>query len=209
MAKYIDISLIQNSYQIKGVITMKKKFFLVAVILGITVMSFSMVGPVLAAGTGYGGGGNGGNGDNTGNIGGNGNQGEIRTGVPLEMSTTVQGVLSDLIHVNLADSLEISVDELITRMDAGETFSDIALSLGFDYTAINTMLLEARADAITQAVADGLITQEMADWLKLHGNDNPATGYGDGICDGTGDCLVDGSYQNMMAQKGQRKGTMR
>ena len=178
---------------------MNKKFLMVAAILGITVLTFSVAGPALAAGGPGNGGGKGGNG-------GNGNQGTIGTGIPMEMSTTVQGVLGDLIHVDLADSLGISVDELTARLDAGETFSAIALSLGFDYATINTMLVDARADAVAQAVADGLITQEMADWLKLHGNDNPATGYGDGICDGSGDCLVDGTYQNMMAQKGHRKG---
>jgi len=183
---------------------MNKKFFLVAAVLGIAVLSFSVVGPALAAGgQGNGGGPVGGNG------GSNGNQGQINTGVPLEMSTTVEGVLDDLIHENLAVSLGISVDELTVHLDDGETFSDIALSLGYDYATINTMLVEARADAVTQAVADGLITQEMADWLKLHGNDNPATGYGAGICDGSGDCVVDGTYQNMMAQKGQRKGNAR
>ena len=182
---------------------MKKSLALVAVVLGITVLSFSMVGPALAAGgNGYGGGTAGGNGDS------NGNQGEIRTGVPREMSATVEGVLSDLIHENLAASLGISVDLLTTRLEAGETFSDIALSLGFDYAEINAMLVQARSDAIEQAVAEGLITQEMADWLKLHGNDNPATGNGDGVCDGSGDCVVDGGYQNMMVQKGHRKGSI-
>jgi hypothetical protein len=182
---------------------MNKKFILVAVVLGITVLTFSVAGPALAAGELGNGGGNGGA---KGGYGGNGNQGTIGTGVPLELSTSVQGVLGDLIHVNLADSLGISVDELTLRLDAGETFSDIALSLGFDYTAINTLLVDARAAAVAQAIADGLITQETADWLASHGNDNPAASYGDGICDGTGDCLAKGTYPNTMAQKGFRKG---
>jgi len=182
---------------------MNKKFLMVTAILAITVLSFTVIGPALAAGELGNGGGNGGG---KGGYGGNGNQGTIGTGVPLQLSTSVQGVLGDLIHVNLADSLGINPDELTTRMDTGETFSDIALNLGFDYTAINTMLVEARADAVVQAIADGLITQETADWLASHGNDSPAASYGDGICDGTGDCLADGTYLNTMAQKGHRKG---
>ena len=184
---------------------MNKKFLLVAAVLGITVLSFSMVGPALAAGPGNGGG----SGGSKGGYGGNGNQGTMGTGVPLDMSTTMQGVLGDLIHENLATSLGIDVDELTLRLDAGETFSNIALSLGFDYASIGFMLVEARTDAVAQAVADGLITQDMADWLKLHGNENPAANYGDGICDGSGSCGLDGTYQNRMAQKGQRKGNGR
>lgn len=181
---------------------MNKKILLVAAILGITVLTFSVAAPALAAGGP-------GNGGGKGGYGGYGNQGTIGTGVPLELSTTVQGVLGYLIHINLADSLGISVDEMTLRLDAGETFSSIAISLGFDVTAINSLLVDARADAVARAIADGLITQETADWLASHGNDNPAAGYGDGICDGTGTCLYDGTYQNTMAQKGYRKGAIK
>ena len=79
-------------------------------------------------------------------------------------------------------------------MDAGETLADIAISLGYDVTAVSDMLAQARSDALAQAVADGSITQEQADWVASHGNQTPAASYGDGVC--LEDCLAVGQGQH-------------
>jgi hypothetical protein len=122
--------------------------------------------------------------------GGNGHQGELGTGtgVPVEQNIALDGVLDTLIHENLATALGIPLAELVDRLDAGETISQIVLSLDFDLDAISEILTQARIDALDQAVATGLITQEQSDRLASRGNQTPAAS--DGICDGTGDCIT-------------------
>ena len=179
---------------------MKTKVFVLAAALSIAILSFSVVSPVFAAAPLSSGSGNGG--------GGNGNQGATGTGtgVPVEQSINLDGALNDLLHANLAVDLGIGTEELAARLDAGETISSIALSLGFDSALISDMLVQARTDALAQAVADGLITQEQTDWLASRGNQTPAASYSDGICDDTGDCIADGTYQSTMTKNGNRKG---
>ena len=172
---------------------MKKKGFLLIAVLSITLLSFIAVSPVFASELFWGGPGNGGS-NGTG------------TGKPLDQSINLDGMLEDLIHANLADALGIEIDDLTARLDAGETFSSIAFSLGFDSIAIRDMIVSARADALAQAVADGLLTQEQVDWMASHGNRMPAANYGEGICDGTGECLEDGVQQSTMMEYGYRKG---
>ena len=167
-----------------------KKTMLILATLGIAVLVLSAASPALAAEHLRGGPGNdngaGGNGS-----GGNGHQGEIGTGVPVEQNIALDGVLSDLIHENLATALGIDPMDMADRLEAGETISQIGLSLGFDLDTISEIMTQARIDALAQAVAIGLITQEQADWLASRGNQTPAASYGVGICDGTGDCITD------------------
>ena len=170
---------------------MKKTFF-VFTILGIAVLALGITSPALAAAPLRGGPGNGGGAGGNGS-GGNGHQGALGTGtgVPIEQNIALDGVLSDLIHANLATALGISDTELAARLEAGETISQIGLSLGFDLDTINETLTQARIAAMAQGVETGLITQKQADWWASRGNRNPAAGYGDGVCDGTGDCIND------------------
>jgi hypothetical protein len=174
---------------------MNKKALLTALLLGVAILTLSVASPTFAADPARGGPGGG---DSTG--GGNGRQGTTGTdtGIPVNANINLDGVLSDLIHANLAAALGITPDDLAARLDAGETFSQIALELGLDPT---TILVQARADALVQAVDLGLITQEQADWLASRGNPNPAASYEEGICDGTGDCTADGAYQQRALMK--------
>ena len=176
---------------------MKKTIFVFS-ILAIALLALSTVSPALAAEPQRGGPGNGG---------GNGNQGELGTGtgVPVEQNFALDGILEDLIHENLVTALVISPTELADRLDAGDTISQIGLSLGFDLTSISEILTQARADALVQAVATGLITQEQADWLASRGNQSPVTSDSDGICDGTSDCINDGTFQSTMSKNGYGK----
>ncbi len=182
-----------------------KKTLVFVTVLALAAAFFISAAPVFAADLDRGGpGGNGGGGAGGNGSGGNGQQGTTGTGtgIPLEQNINLSGILDEQLHTSLATALGITPEELIARMDAGETFSDIALSLGLDYTTISEMLSLARADALAQAVADGLITQAQADWLASTGNTMPAAGYGDATCDG--DCTFDGSFD--MLQQGQRRG---
>lgn len=165
---------------------MKIKVLALTILLGTAILIFSSVSPAFAAEAVRGGPGNGGGAGGNGG-GGNGNQGAIGigTGMPVKQSINLDGAQTDLFHANLATSLGFTdVEELTARLDAGETISEIALSLGFDSAAISDMLTQARSDALDQAVVDGLITQEQADWLASRGRH--------GVCDYTGVCLADG-----------------
>lgn len=98
---------------------------------------------------------------------GNGHGGTMGdgTGIPMEQNINLDGLLDETMSSNIAEALGITVDELKAREAAGETLVDIGLSLGFDIDTILSIRVDARTDALTQAVADGLITQEQADWL--------------------------------------------
>ena len=186
---------------------MKKLSLITLLLIGVAVIALAIANPTLAAEASRGGpGGGGARGGRQGTSG-------IGTGVPLEQTIYLDGALSELIHENLASALGISLEELVARLDAGETVSQIMLDLGLDPTLARDLVLQARTDALTQAVTEGLITQEQADWLATRwtaspGNPDAGFGAGIGICDGTGDCLLDGSaaMSKMMQNKGFRKG---
>ena len=177
-----------------------KKTLIFVLVLGLVVVSLASTAPVMAAEVNRGGPGNGGGTPGGSGSGGHGQQGTAGTGtgIPLDQNIELNGLLDEYIHANLAAALGISPDVLTARLDVGETISQIALSLGFDPALVSDMLLQARADALAQAVAEGLITQEQADWLAARGSQAPASGYGDGICDG--DCLSTDAFQSLMAQ---------
>jgi len=169
-----------------------KKIIFVFSILAVALLAFGATSSALAAEPQRGG---------AGNSHGNGNQGDLGTGtgVPIEQNIALEGILEDLIHENLAIALGIFPTELAARLDAGETIIEIGLSLDFDLETLSEILTQARTDALDQAVATGLITQEQADWVASRGSQDPAASYGDAICDSTGDCLTDGTLQNTMS----------
>jgi len=118
-----------------------------------------------------------------------------------KLGNETQGALHDLMIASMASALDISTTELESRLDAGETPGEIALDLGFEEDQIFDLLDEARAEALAQAVEDGLITQEQADWMLEHPHRGEGRGegmgpeispngdgvpYGDGTCDGDG-----------------------
>lgn len=79
------------------------------------------------------------------------------------------GFLHDEITSALAGKLGISASDLQARLDKGESFYQIAESQGFTGDKYTTLMTEAHASALDQAVKDGKITQEQADWMKQRG----------------------------------------
>jgi hypothetical protein len=92
----------------------------------------------------------------------------------------MDSVLSDLIHANLADALGLTPEELTAREAAGDTFIEIALASGFSAEDAWDMQLQARLDALEQGVAQGLITQEQADWMTERWDSMPMYAYNSG-----------------------------
>jgi hypothetical protein len=74
-----------------------------------------------------------------------------------------------------AEALGMTVDELSNQLWAGETLSSLAEGKGVELTTVQEAMQAARATEaktlIEQAVADGTMTQEQADWL-LEGIEN-------------------------------------
>ncbi len=103
------------------------------------------------------------------------------------------GLLHDYMVKAMADAVGLSVTEFESRHAAGETFYQIALSKGITAEEIPALMLDARSKALEAAVADGVITQEQADWMKSrgYGRGGMMGGYGRGY--GSGACpMVDG-----------------
>jgi hypothetical protein len=82
-----------------------------------------------------------------------------------------------------AEELGMTTDELITALQSGQTLEQIAQEQGVDYADIQAAIQEQSQtelrDRIQQAVTDGTITQEKADWL-LEGLDKGFIGNGPG-----------------------------
>jgi len=68
-----------------------------------------------------------------------------------------------------AQSLGMTTDELTTQLWGGKTLADLAVEKGVALADVKAAVEAAQAqayrDSIAQAVTDGTITQENADWL--------------------------------------------
>jgi hypothetical protein len=68
-----------------------------------------------------------------------------------------------------AEALGLTPVELFTELHAGKTLEEIAEAKGVDietvYDAMDAVRAEAQKQAIEQAVEDGKISQEHADWM--------------------------------------------
>jgi polyhydroxyalkanoate synthesis regulator phasin len=65
-------------------------------------------------------------------------------------------------HEWLAEQLGMTVDELQAELEAGKTVAELAEEKGVDLEAAR---IEAMKEHIQQAVEDGTLTQEQADWM--------------------------------------------
>lgn len=74
-------------------------------------------------------------------------------------------LLHDYIMQAFSDTTGLSISEIEVRLEAGETLSDIAVSMDMTLEEFFTMMIEVRTEALIAAVADGVITQEQADWM--------------------------------------------
>ena len=161
-----------------------KKIILVVSMLVAAVMAFTLVSPALAAGSQQGGPGNGhpdgwGRSDSPRQyMRGDGDR------LNLDLNIQMDGILEDIIHQNLADALGMSLDEFERLIDEGQTLAEIAVSQGFDLTEIRELMVQARADALAEAVDQGSLSQDQADWLA-------SRGFGFSIGLNRNNCLID------------------
>lgn len=94
-----------------------------------------------------------------------------------------------LMHTDMvaafAEALDLEADVINERLAAGETMREIALAEGLSEAEFLSVMQTARAQALTQAVADGVLSQEQADWMLSRGG-GMGRGMGRGM--GMGDC---------------------
>lgn len=83
-----------------------------------------------------------------------------------------------------AEALNMTTDELTTAVQSGKTLETIASEAGVDFEDVQAAIQAAHAtemrERIQQAVDDGTITQENADWL-LEGLDKGFIGVPGGL----------------------------
>jgi hypothetical protein len=92
------------------------------------------------------------------------------------------GVYQDEMHAAIADALGMSVEELEQAMwEDGKTIWQLADERGISEDEFLAALQEAHDSVLAQMVADGVITQEQADWMAEHMAEGP---YGPGHCPG-------------------------
>ena len=135
-------------------------------------------------------------------------------------SVNMEVTLSDYMPAAMADVLGLTVDDVNTRLAAGETFYTIALSKGYTADQLSALMTDVRNTAITLATANGVITADQSAYLlnsQYGGNArgmgagtanmfNTGDGTGTGICDGT--CIPQ-STNTQAADSMQRRGGRR
>lgn len=152
-----------------------KKLIISMALLAVTVVAFSSVGSVFAQTS------------------------TPQTPTP-QASTPVAplGFLHDEMVTVFAEELGLTVDDINTRLTAGETMAQIAYSTGMSASDFRTLMTDVRTKAIDLAVKNGTITQEQADWMNTRGNGmmRGGAGFGGGAGPGRGARGAGAGYGN-------------
>jgi uncharacterized protein YidB (DUF937 family) len=98
------------------------------------------------------------------------------------------GVMHDAMVSAFAQALGLTPEELQTRLQAGDTLWVIAQERGMTTEQFQEMMTTARNSAVNQAVADGVITQEQADFMLERMGRMMGNGIGSGLGAGNGGC---------------------
>ncbi len=109
--------------------------------------------------------------------------GMMHAGNDFHMMGDEGGPMHDAMSASMAKALGLTPEQLEARHDAGETHWQIAESQGFSEEDFQTLMVTARDEALALAVADGQITQELADEMLSHMGDGSI---GSGYCHGDG-----------------------
>jgi len=79
-----------------------------------------------------------------------------------------EGPMHDAMINAVAEVLGLSPEELEARHDAGETLWEIAEAEGLSKDETQELMFSVHDQALEDAVAEGLLTQEQADWMDEH-----------------------------------------
>jgi hypothetical protein len=94
------------------------------------------------------------------------------------------GLFHDALIESFADVLGLTASQLESRLESGETMWQVVEAEGISWEEYSVIMQDARSAALDQAVEDGTITQEQADFMNSRGQ---ARGYarGKGGCMGS------------------------
>lgn len=123
--------------------------------------------------------------------GGSGGASGNGTGIPMAINASELGIFDDVVDAAIADLLSITVAEVQAAHAEGITAADLAALNDVDVETLNGVIGAARAQAVADAVADGLISAEQGEFLLERvgsyggvgmnaqlGETLPGTGYG-------------------------------
>lgn len=96
-----------------------------------------------------------------------------------------EGPMHEAMVTAVAEALGLTPEEIEARHDAGETIWQIAEAEGLSAEEIQDLMFSAHELALEDAVANGWLTQEEADWMDSHMEDMWSGEYGN-HCGGGG-----------------------
>ena len=108
----------------------------------------------------------------------------------LMVQNGASGFLHTFMVTEFAKKLDLNVNDINTRIAAGETMYDIALSAGVTADEFPAIMTEVRTASLDAAVKANVITQAQADFMKTRGSRMNGAGF-------NGDCpMLDGDGTN-------------
>ncbi|MEK6256464.1 MAG: hypothetical protein N2C13_03980 [Chloroflexota bacterium] len=108
-----------------------------------------------------------------------------------------EGPLHELMEASMAEALGLTVEEFEARHEAGESFFDIALTLGYDADEARELMFAARDAAFEQALEQGLISEGQGFGSHMGFGHGGGQGH-DGECPYGEEGMGNGSFGNMM-----------
>lgn len=104
-----------------------------------------------------------------------------------------QGMLEPYMAAEFAEILDLNVNDINSRLAAGETMYDIALSVGVKDEDFPALVTEVRVSALAAAVDMNVITREQADWMTSRGYGQESME--NGTCTGSGPVEQGASFE--------------
>ncbi len=104
-----------------------------------------------------------------------------------------EGLMHDDMISAFANAVDLTVEEVETRLASGESLKEIAIAQGITNEALPDLVTNVRKAALDAAVADGTITQAQADVMLEHMDQFMGPAFGPGFGGGFDDCpMLDG-----------------
>ena len=111
------------------------------------------------------------------------------------------GFMHDSVEQALAEKLGLTEEQVEDALENGTTMYQLVLDNGVAEADLPDFMNEVHQAAFDKAVADGVMTQEQADWMLEHMQGMFTDGYG------FGDCPMNGEYpQNGTGFRGMMGG---
>ncbi len=120
------------------------------------------------------------------------------------------GSMGNMVNI-LAEQLGMTADELIAELQADKTVAELAETRGVELQTLVDAVIADRAESLNQAVAEGRITQEQADGMLSHMEEELAEHLTEprpwDADHGSGECF--GEPGNFAPRRGGNKGGFR